>query len=1519
MFPRIEIRSFLNSFLGNRIAKSKPRVAALNFAPWKRDIFKKALKDFDVLFIALKNGDEGIAKAHRNRQIDAMIVWGYPNQSWIEDTASRLKIPIWRVEDGFLRSIGLGANQVAPFSYCIDRTGIYFDPRSPSDLENTLLSYDFESEPELMDRARSLIDRIISQGISKYNGMNYENIAISSPYVLVLGQCEDDASIRLGASSEWTNRALAELAICENPRMPILFRPHPDVAAGRRRRLSNPEGLAPALKVIPGDIALGPVLAGAAKVYTITSLAGFEAVLRGIPTVVTGMPFYAGWGVTDDRSTCARRKRKLKPEQIFAAAYLLYTHYFDPATGARLSAEDVAERLAEAQRLLPPLPADAGSNPLVQAVVSPASLKPEGCEAFDCMGAAWAEPGAAESIVFWGFAGTMRQAMEAYFPGRRLLFVPDNTPFPDLAAGLTALVDSGVPVRFVFWGRSAPSEALAFAEAHAVQWSCAEDGFIRSSAPGNHRARPLSLVFDNAGSGGDTASPSGLERLLEETDFAADPALMRTAGALIGLFRSLGISGYSAATLREAYAWLGARTRRRVLVLGQMEDDTARHPGLEGASHPGADDEAHPSQDDASQPDHGDASCPDHGEAWSNLRALELARAENPEAELIYRPHPQMLSRMRADPALAAAYSAISLVAPADVALNSLLREVDHVYTVSSLSGLEALIHGLPVTVLGAPFYAGWGLTDDRAVLARSGRRLTLEELFAGVYVLRPHYLPALDDAVTGCLATMMTVVAERERKAMSAASRVLRRGVAGQLLAGPHWPAALRPGEFNALNGALGKKLSSVFDVTRVVRLCQEKDYQVALGLLLAGRLAGTPSGDRVLRQVLRSARPDAVDAMLPLLWAMRPSPALAQEWAAHRERTGHIDAAREVFALLSDDPKALAIKPQFQPVSAKRYAATLALAQFELRQRRLGKARELFHILLLSGYMTGEVMEGLSDIAGLSFQFRAAAEIISIFNRIEPTWKDGRGWWLEAKARLLAHQPVEAMRTLSLAVTASDAYIEGVGGIEEALRDALGPLPFAQAALAVSEAEAEGDRSSSNPLARARALIAREQPQRAELVLHSVKPKMQDVVRHAILLSQSMSYQGRLKDAKRLIANMLRTHPTLLLYQEGVRVAIIANDYQWAKELLDAADAAEIELGDMYRRKVLLGIGEIHEGYLSFRSMARRRTLSVYLGKRHLDSLQQAAERGGSVLIVANFGPGDELRFASLYRQMRAVCPDQEVAFTCDPRLHALFSRSYPDLVFKPVARTRALSVRMDVQRYNMLPGADLHAYFDNAGWAAASAADNVVIVTDALGDVVRDRSSFTGTPYLRPDPDRTRSIRQRLLGMATAPLVGLTWRSSLRSHARNEHYLAAEEIARLGAVAGVQFVNLQSDECDDELALLNRAFTNPIIHLSDLDQYNDLDGAAAVMSSLDLVIAPATTVVELAGALGRPTLLLSNSSELHWRKREDGSDLWHRSVRHVEGSTLGNKLSLAAAAGAAIRAAVAMRDDARGSRSA
>ncbi|MGI4795973.1 MAG: hypothetical protein ACRYG8_18275, partial [Janthinobacterium lividum] len=82
-------------------------------------------------------------------------------------------------------------------------------------------------------------------------------------------------------------------------------------------------------------------------VHTITSLAGFEALLRGREVVTYGQPFYAGWGLTTDRNPVLRRQRRLSVEALVAAALLLFPHYVDPVTGMPCPAEVVLDRMAD--------------------------------------------------------------------------------------------------------------------------------------------------------------------------------------------------------------------------------------------------------------------------------------------------------------------------------------------------------------------------------------------------------------------------------------------------------------------------------------------------------------------------------------------------------------------------------------------------------------------------------------------------------------------------------------------------------------------------------------------------------------------------------------------------------------------------------------------------------------------------------------------------------------------------------------------------------------------------------------------------------------------------------------------------------------------------------------------------------------------------------------------------------------------------------------------------------------------
>ncbi|WGV16495.1 capsular polysaccharide biosynthesis protein [Fuscovulum ytuae] len=258
-----------------------------------------------------------------------------------------------RVEDGFLRSRGLGADLIPPLSLVMDDLGLYFDPTRESRLERLILA---PPPPGGVGRAERLIARLIALQVSKYNLTCAPLPDLPQGHrILVPGQVEDDASIRLGAGEVKTNLALLEAARAANPDAVILYKPHPDVEAGLRPGSINPAalaGLADAVLTQADPIAL---IAACDEVWTITSTLGFEALLRGKPVTTLGVPFYAGWGLTRDLGPVpSRRSRRadgsLQPRPTLAAlahaALIAYPRYFDPVTRRPCPPEVALDRLA---------------------------------------------------------------------------------------------------------------------------------------------------------------------------------------------------------------------------------------------------------------------------------------------------------------------------------------------------------------------------------------------------------------------------------------------------------------------------------------------------------------------------------------------------------------------------------------------------------------------------------------------------------------------------------------------------------------------------------------------------------------------------------------------------------------------------------------------------------------------------------------------------------------------------------------------------------------------------------------------------------------------------------------------------------------------------------------------------------------------------------------------------------------------------------------------------------------------
>ncbi|GAA5098799.1 capsular polysaccharide biosynthesis protein [Wohlfahrtiimonas larvae] len=295
---------------------------------WKRKIMQPFLTTHNNKVRFFKSLAQ-VQKAYQRQSIKIMM-WGqkYPE---IPLWAKEKSLPILRVEDGFIRSVGLGSNLIAPLSLVVDDLGIYFDAQMPSRLENILQTHEFNQHE--ITQADVLIKALVEKNIGKYNVGN-GGLDLPSPIpkqlILIPGQVEDDASIRYGSAHIKSNLDLIKAVRKENPEAYLIYKPHPDVVSGNRIGKTKDED---ALQYVDQIITKANILdciEQVDEVHMMTSLSGFEALLRGKKVTCYGLPFYAGWGLTIDKVKTERRTRTLSLQALVAGAMLLYPTYIDP-------------------------------------------------------------------------------------------------------------------------------------------------------------------------------------------------------------------------------------------------------------------------------------------------------------------------------------------------------------------------------------------------------------------------------------------------------------------------------------------------------------------------------------------------------------------------------------------------------------------------------------------------------------------------------------------------------------------------------------------------------------------------------------------------------------------------------------------------------------------------------------------------------------------------------------------------------------------------------------------------------------------------------------------------------------------------------------------------------------------------------------------------------------------------------------------------------------------------------------
>ena len=332
--------------LQRRLRSSAPvQVDAFGFTPWKQRSLRRFLAGSDLRF--------RLPRARPGPRVEAVAVWGRRARPRLLKTATDRGLAVLRVEDGFLRSVGLGADLIDPISWVVDRSGMYYDATGPSDLERLLATGQWTDTA--LQRAGGLRRRLVEEAITKYNlsGAAWQRPKRARRVVLVVGQVESDASIRFGAPGLSRNLDLLKAVRTAEPEAFVVYKPHPDVVAGLCSAGEGEPQAEAFCDVVLTDGAMQPLFEQVDAVHVLTSLAGFEALLRGVEVHCWGLPFYAGWGLTTDQLSCDRRGRALPLEALVHAALIEYPRYVSRHSGWFITPEQAIDELV-AWRAAPP-------------------------------------------------------------------------------------------------------------------------------------------------------------------------------------------------------------------------------------------------------------------------------------------------------------------------------------------------------------------------------------------------------------------------------------------------------------------------------------------------------------------------------------------------------------------------------------------------------------------------------------------------------------------------------------------------------------------------------------------------------------------------------------------------------------------------------------------------------------------------------------------------------------------------------------------------------------------------------------------------------------------------------------------------------------------------------------------------------------------------------------------------------------------------------------------------------------
>ena len=294
------------------------------------------------------------------------------------------------------------------------------------------------------------------------------------------------------------------------------------------------------------------------------------------------------------------------------------------------------------------------------------------------------------------------------------------------------------------------------------------------------------------------------------------------------------------------------------------------------------------------------------------------------------------------------------------------------------------------------------------------------------------------------------------------------------------------------------------------------------------------------------------------------------------------------------------------------------------------------------------------------------------------------------------------------------------------------------------------------------------------------------------------------------------------------------------------------------------LLSLNHFDKGWILFESRWEVESYQLPLASQK-PLLDDFSIQNKVIYIWSEQGVGDQIIYSSLL--LDALKTKNNFFVSVDPRLLSLYERSFYGTKNIKFISTKDRLLEADY---------DFH------------------IPIGSLGKFFRDSiNAFSNHPsgYLKSRTDLNETLEKKLK-KTNQRVIGISWLSK-NNEIGQAKSLALADLLPLLSIPDTTFINLQYGETAEEVENIFNKYNIDIVSVKEVDNYNDLDGLASLISICDFVITSSNVTAHLSGALNKKTyLLLPHSRGKIWYWGTSGnSSLWYPSIHIFRSKTPDN----------------------------